>query len=290
MIDGSSKEAQFGYCSFVPRRKNTKLGIKKIDLCFSQKNKWDGDWLTYWFYAKIVHTSSKNSVPKFSIGCKIEAASFKTATDFLDSDGFALCCRAFELAARTLTSRDIYEEFLTTKVLPLKIGRKVGEVEMKEVDGLDHRMLVPKFGVSKPSDCIENLYVSKIERAASDMLGLYSVKEHEAMLAQFGCEIRINCVFAEMGIEVDVRGAPARKKGKATIAPKSKVPQPSLPLKTRALEVKKRKAVGSVGIHQKESRSSKKKKIIADEGLTSSSEESEEEGAKVDNAAVWGCR
>lgn len=119
---------------------------------------------------------------------------------------------------------------------------------MREVEGLDHKVPFPMFRVSKPSDSVESLVVSEIERSISDILGLYSVKEHEAMLAQFGCEVLINRVLAEMEIEVDVRAAPARKKGKeagkgkVTVVPKFKVPQPSLPLKTRALEGKKRKS------------------------------------------------
>lgn len=107
MIDGTTKEAQFGYCSFVPRRRNAKLGIEKVDFCFGQKNKWDGDWLSYWFYAKIAHTSSRSLAPKFPFACKVEAANFKTTVEFIISDNFSLCGRAFELATRTLTSRDI---------------------------------------------------------------------------------------------------------------------------------------------------------------------------------------
>lgn len=54
---------------------------------------------------------------------------------------------------------------------------------MKEVEGLDHKMPVLKFGVSKRSGCTESLLVSEIERASSDILGLYSIKEHEAILS-----------------------------------------------------------------------------------------------------------
>lgn len=85
---------------------------------------------------------------------------------------------------------------------PLKSGLKIGETEMKEIEGLYHEVHFPKFSVSKPLGCIESLFVSEIERAASDILGLYSVKEHKAMLAQFGCEIFLNRVFVEMSVGV----------------------------------------------------------------------------------------
>lgn len=74
------------------------------------------------------------------------------------------------------------------------------------------------------------------------------------------------------------------KRGKD--AGKQPVPQPSLSSKTRALEVKKRKARVAVGTHQKESNPSKKKKIVVDEEIPSPPEESDERGAKVDGPVV----
>lgn len=261
------------------------LALKRSIFCFGQKKKWDGDWLSYWFYVKIAHTSSRSSTPKFPFACMVEAASYKTTAEFLDSDSFALCGPAFELATRTLTSRDIYEEFFAAKVWPLRTGLKVGDVEMKDVEGLDHKMHVPKFGISKPLGCIESLFVTEIERAANDILGLYSMKEHQAMLAQFGCEIRINRVLAEMGIEVDVRGASAKKKGKDTgksevvATPKAKAPQPELS------KLRKGRLLVRYG-SSKRVWVKKKKKIIADEGIPSSPEEGEHETTKIDESVA----
>lgn len=40
LIDGVMHEAQFGYCSFVPRRKNARLGIDKVDFSGWQFSPW----------------------------------------------------------------------------------------------------------------------------------------------------------------------------------------------------------------------------------------------------------
>ena len=45
--------AQSGCCSFHPRRANKTQKIERVELSFCQKNKWEDDWVQYWFYAKI---------------------------------------------------------------------------------------------------------------------------------------------------------------------------------------------------------------------------------------------
>lgn len=75
---------------------------------------------------------------------------------------------------------------------PLKTGLRFETIDLKHVEGLPHKVLFPKFGVSKPSDCNESIFVSEIERSSCDILGLYSAKEHDAMKSHFGGELRVN--------------------------------------------------------------------------------------------------
>lgn len=37
MVDGSAKEAQFGYCTFISCKKNVKLGIEWIDFALVKR-------------------------------------------------------------------------------------------------------------------------------------------------------------------------------------------------------------------------------------------------------------
>lgn len=57
--DDESYEAQSGCCTFVPRKNNKKIGLKRLELSHSQKNKWEDDLAQYWFYAKICFPNPK---------------------------------------------------------------------------------------------------------------------------------------------------------------------------------------------------------------------------------------
>jgi len=41
--------AQYGSCAFMPRR--AQKG-EKLEISFTQKNKWSKDWMQYWFYMR----------------------------------------------------------------------------------------------------------------------------------------------------------------------------------------------------------------------------------------------
>lgn len=48
-LEGDSEkfDGQYGCCSFVARRENSKKKIQRVELSFAQKNKWDDQWLYY---------------------------------------------------------------------------------------------------------------------------------------------------------------------------------------------------------------------------------------------------
>ena len=51
--DTELSEVQNGCCTFVPHKPNKKTGLEKVVLSMAYKNKWEGNWLRCWFYAKI---------------------------------------------------------------------------------------------------------------------------------------------------------------------------------------------------------------------------------------------
>ena len=51
--DAELSEVQNGCCTFVPRKPNKRTGLLKVMLSTAYKNKWEGNCLGYWFYAKI---------------------------------------------------------------------------------------------------------------------------------------------------------------------------------------------------------------------------------------------
>lgn len=79
--------------------------------------------MSYWFYIKIGHVSARTSVPQYPFASKVEAAGFKTMVDFTVSEEFTSSSKAFDLATRTLTSRNVFEEFLIANMWRLsKLG------------------------------------------------------------------------------------------------------------------------------------------------------------------------
>ena len=59
--DADPSEVQKGCCTFVPHKPNKKVGLEKIMLSVAQRNKWEGNWLRYWFYAKIGFSDPEGS-------------------------------------------------------------------------------------------------------------------------------------------------------------------------------------------------------------------------------------
>ena len=59
--DDEESEVQNGCYTFVPRKSNKKTGLTKVVLAAAQKNQWEGNWLGYWFYAKIGFSDPEGS-------------------------------------------------------------------------------------------------------------------------------------------------------------------------------------------------------------------------------------
>ena len=72
--DDEESEVQNGCCTFVPRKSNKKTGLTKVVLAAAQRNKWEGNWLGYWFYAKIGFPDPEGSSgERFLLDSDIEA-------------------------------------------------------------------------------------------------------------------------------------------------------------------------------------------------------------------------
>ena len=75
--------AQSGCCSFHPRRANKVQKIERIELSFCQKNKWEDDWVQYWFYAKIAFPASDPSGEiSYPLAAKVQPFKHVTKAEF----------------------------------------------------------------------------------------------------------------------------------------------------------------------------------------------------------------
>ena len=75
--------AQSGCCSFHPRRTNKTQGIERMELSYYQKNKWEDDWVQYWFYAKIAFPmSNPSSEVSYPLARKLQPFNHVTKAEF----------------------------------------------------------------------------------------------------------------------------------------------------------------------------------------------------------------
>jgi len=113
--------AQSGCCTFVPRRNNKTLRIERVELSYCHKNKWEDDWVQYWFYAKIDFSgTSSSSGVSHPLASKVLTFEHVNQPDFKRFvPGFKDCCDAFAAAARLISGCDLIEEYLAVKVWSL---------------------------------------------------------------------------------------------------------------------------------------------------------------------------
>jgi hypothetical protein len=71
--DEEESEVQNGCYTSIPHKPNKKMALEKIGLSNAQKNKWDGNWVKFWFYAKIGFPDPEGSDgQKYLLASKIE--------------------------------------------------------------------------------------------------------------------------------------------------------------------------------------------------------------------------
>lgn len=133
-----------------------------------QKNKWDDHWLHYWFYVKVGHPDPQISDQMiYPFSSKVEDLNVVFVPDYdAKSDGYEACCDAFYLATTTLSGRDVVEEALAAKVLPLSHGWAPLRMERKAFVGCTKELPYPRFDLTRPSDRSDEALVADLEREA----------------------------------------------------------------------------------------------------------------------------
>ena len=135
-------------CTFVPRKANKKAGLERIMLSTAQKNKWEGNLLRYWFYAKIGFPDPEGSEEqKYLLALGIEGFDHTYQPSFNKrSSNFKSCMAAFKVACQICTGRDVVEEFLAARVWPLSAGWAPLRLERKQFAALGYEVLFPFSG------------------------------------------------------------------------------------------------------------------------------------------------
>ena len=166
-------EVQNGCCTFVPHKPNKKSGLEKVMLSTAQKNKWEGNWLGYWFYAKIGFSDPEGSdEEKYLLSSDIEVFEHTYQPAYNKrTPGFKPCLEAFMTACQIFGGRDVVEEFLAVKVWPLSAGWAPQGFERKGFTGLEYDVQSLIFGLQRPEGFSDEVIVAELEREAMEILG-----------------------------------------------------------------------------------------------------------------------
>ena len=163
--DEEESEAQNGCCTFVPHKPNKKTGLEKIVLSTTQKKKSEGNWVKFWFYAKIGFPNPEGSdEQKYPLASEIEVFHHTYHPTYNKrSPDFKSYLDAFKVACRVCGGRDIVEEYLVAKVWPLSAGWAPQGLECKRFFGLEYEVLSPVFGLRRPEGMSDDVIVAELE-------------------------------------------------------------------------------------------------------------------------------
>jgi len=180
-------------------------------LSTAYKNKWEGNWLGYWFYAKIGFPDPEGSdEEKYLLASDIEMFEHVYQPTFSKRrPGFKSCLEAFMTACQICGGRDVVEEFLAAKVWPLSAGWSPLRFERKRFAGLKYDMTSPVFVLRRPEGCSDEVIVVELERQAAEILGPWNRKEYGSFVEVCGENLRLNRCLAEMGVAYEPRPVPA---------------------------------------------------------------------------------
>lgn len=110
-------EAHFVCCTFATQRKNKKQKIMRFELSHGQKNRWDDNWLRYWFYVKVdMADVSRIRRSFYPFSGPFFPMDISTTPPFTRSKVVKECENAFYSASKSISGRDLVEEFLATNI------------------------------------------------------------------------------------------------------------------------------------------------------------------------------
>lgn len=147
---------QYDSCSFFPQRKQAE---PRLEISYYQKNKWEKEWLSYWFYVRTpgyVCTEFDGKVtcyPFASAMTPMKPITSVTPPTKVTSQRVE-CNKAFALACRYFGGRDVIEKMVAANYWPLAKNKAEFCLEnvALPVFGPPEGVPFPRFGLKVPAD------------------------------------------------------------------------------------------------------------------------------------------
>ncbi|TVU41995.1 hypothetical protein EJB05_08375, partial [Eragrostis curvula] len=167
---------QYGVCTFQPRSFSKKSKLEKVALIAASRNRWDNDWVDYWFYAEP-------------------------------------CCDAFKKACKIVSGRTIVEEFIAAGIWPMEGGWKPDGNEKVKLDGRKLTYRRPKFnGLKRPEGLRPLQFVEMVEECANLLCDPFSAAEEFDVENGLLPKRRINRIFDSLKINYGNHAVPLGRK------------------------------------------------------------------------------
>lgn len=123
-VDDKKVTKFFGCSSFKPVRGGLQISP-------AIKNKWNEDWVKYWFYHKVPLVEEKDRrgklIKRYPLAAKMSKNSFDCKPSFENSKLSKTCEKAYTLTASIQGARDLCEEYIAARIWPLA-SKRVGSL------------------------------------------------------------------------------------------------------------------------------------------------------------------
>jgi hypothetical protein len=104
---------------------------------------------------------------------------------------------AFIKATRTISGRDVVEEYMASGIFPLLVSFNLGEIAEGETLVLKLPVPSPEFPVARCSEEMNDGFWARVELAATNVVGRYVHGEHKACVEMVPNGGRVNRVLEQ---------------------------------------------------------------------------------------------
>ncbi|TVT98686.1 hypothetical protein EJB05_55994, partial [Eragrostis curvula] len=99
---------QYGVCTFQPRSFSKKSKLEKVALIAASRNRWDNDWVDYWFYAEVPEGENDDGSLCYPLASLLVPAEPTFSLGFIGrGKTFQPCCDAFKKACKIISGRTV---------------------------------------------------------------------------------------------------------------------------------------------------------------------------------------
>ncbi|TVU50689.1 hypothetical protein EJB05_02069, partial [Eragrostis curvula] len=205
---------QYGVYTFQPRSFSKKSKLEKVALVTASRNRWDNDWVDYWFYAEVPEGENDDGSSCYPLASSLVPAEPIFSPAFAGrGKTFQPCCDAFKKACKVISGRTVVEEFIAAGVWPVEGGWKPDGTEKVKLEERKFTYRRPKFnGLKRPEGLRPLQFVEMVEECANILCDPFSAAKAYDVENGLIPKRRINRIFDSLKISYGNHAVPLGRK------------------------------------------------------------------------------